>query len=99
MWTTEPGGMSGPDRRQGGPVRSIRKNHVLPGSGPSDLHYGKNGYVLSGVERTGPPDGGPARVVRRGRAGAGGERGADRLTRRIDDPAASKPAGVSHGGF
>ena len=31
----------------GGPVRSIRKNHVLPGSGPTDLHYGKNGHVLS----------------------------------------------------
>ena len=29
----------------GGPVRSIRKNNVLPGSGPTDLHYGKNGYV------------------------------------------------------
>ena len=30
----------------GGPVRSIRKNIVLPGSGPTDLHYGKNGYDL-----------------------------------------------------
>ena len=29
----------------GGLVRSIRKNIVLPGSGPTDLHYGKNGYV------------------------------------------------------
>ena len=29
----------------GGPVRSIRKNNVLPGSGPTDLHYGKNVYV------------------------------------------------------
>ena len=73
----------------GGPVRSIRKNHVLPGSGPTDLHYGKNGIVLSGVERTGPPGGGPARVARRGRAGAGGERGADRATERIGDPAAT----------
>ena len=34
--------------------------------------------VLSGVERTGPPDGGPARV-----AGSRGWRMADRLTRRI----------------
>ena len=25
----------------GGQVRSIRKNIVLPGSGPTDLHYGK----------------------------------------------------------
>ena len=31
----------------GRPVRSIRKNNVLPGSGPTDLHYGKNGYVPS----------------------------------------------------
>ena len=30
----------------GGPVRSILKNHVLPGFSPADLHYGKNGYVL-----------------------------------------------------
>ena len=61
----------------GGPVRSIRKNIVLPGSGPTDLHYGKNGYVLSGVERTGPPGGGPARVTGRR---APGERGAYRST-------------------
>ena len=47
----------------GRPVRSIRKNNVLPGSGPTDLHYGKNGYVLSGVERTGPRGGGrPAAI-------------------------------------
>ena len=31
----------------GRPVCSIRKNIVLPGSGPTDLHYGKNGYVLA----------------------------------------------------
>jgi hypothetical protein len=37
----------------GWPVRSIRKNNVLPGSGPTDLHYGKNGYVLPG---SGPTD-------------------------------------------
>ena len=37
--------------------------------------------VLSGVERTGPPGGGPARVARRERAGGGRERGADRATR------------------
>ena len=64
----------------GGPVHSIRKNSFLPGSGPTDLHYGKNGLVLSGVERTGPPSGGPARVVRRGWAGCGRERGANRAT-------------------
>ena len=29
----------------GGPVRSIWKNIVLPGFGPTDLHYGKIGYV------------------------------------------------------
>jgi hypothetical protein len=29
----------------GGPDHSIRKNNVLPGSGPTDLHYG-NGHVL-----------------------------------------------------
>jgi hypothetical protein len=30
-----------------GPVRSIWKKHVLqvPGSGPIDLHYGKNSYI------------------------------------------------------
>jgi hypothetical protein len=37
--------------------------------------------VLSGVERTGPTGGGPARVARRRRAGGGWERGADRATR------------------
>ena len=42
-------GNSGSERAglpSGGLVRSIRKNIVLPGSGPTDLHYGKNGYVL-----------------------------------------------------
>ncbi len=29
----------------GGPVRSIRKNNILPGSCPTDLHFGKNGIV------------------------------------------------------
>jgi hypothetical protein len=29
----------------GRPVRSIRKNNVLPGSGPTDLHFGKNDLV------------------------------------------------------
>ena len=29
----------------GGQVRSILKNNVLPGSCPTDLHYGKNGHV------------------------------------------------------
>ena len=38
MWTTEPEGKDGP-------VRSIWKNNVLPGSGPTDLHFGKNGIV------------------------------------------------------
>ena len=47
----------------GRPVRSIRKNNVLPGSGPTDLLFGKNDLVLSGVERTGPTGGGPARVT------------------------------------
>ena len=55
--------------QSGGPVRSIRKNHVLPCFCPTDLHYRKNSYFLSGVERTCPPDGGPASVVRHGRAG------------------------------
>ncbi len=40
-----------------------------------------NVTVLSGVDRTGPTDGGPARVARRGRTGGGRERGADRETR------------------
>ena len=41
-------GNSGSERAgppSGGPVRSIWKNIVLPGSCPTDLHYGKNGYV------------------------------------------------------
>ena len=33
----------------GGAVRSIRKNIVLAGSDLTDLHYGKNGYVHSGI--------------------------------------------------
>jgi hypothetical protein len=39
-------------RRSGRFRRSIRKNHVLqvPGSGPMDLHYGKNSYI-STLER------------------------------------------------
>jgi hypothetical protein len=68
-----------------------------------DLHYGKNGLILSGVERTGPPNGGPARVARRGRAGGGQERGANRATgtrsAETDETASMiGPAGVSHGG-
>ena len=35
---------SGPP--SGGPDRSIRKNNVPSGSGPSGLHYGRNGDVL-----------------------------------------------------
>ena len=29
-----------------GPVRSIRKSIVLPGSGPTDLYYGKNVTIM-----------------------------------------------------
>ena len=61
-----------------GPDRSIRKNIVLPGYGPSGLHYGKNGYVLSGVERSGPLGGGPARATR---GGGARERGAGHTNR------------------
>ena len=43
---------------------------------------GPMSYVLSGVERTGPLDGGPARVARRGRVGARGREGAVRTGRR-----------------
>ena len=87
----------------GRPVRSIRKNIVLPGSGPTDLHFGKNDLVLSGVERTGPPSGGPARVARCGRAGGGRERGADRATKTRSaetDESASMigPAGLATAG-
>ena len=42
-----------------------------------DIHYGRNGNVLSRLEETGPPDGGPARVAQTGRV-AGGERVEDR---------------------
>ena len=41
----------------GGPVRKIRKNSVLPGSGPTDLHFGKNGIVHKNIILPGP--GGP----------------------------------------
>ena len=53
-----------PDRRRAGRSSSFNPEEppcVLPGSGPTDLHFGKNGIVLSGFERTGPPDGCPAR--------------------------------------
>ena len=64
-------GRIGPGRRAG--LRSIGKNSVLPGSGPTDLHYGKNGLVLFGVlKRIGPTGSDPARVARHGRAGQGG---------------------------
>ncbi len=59
-------GMNGPGRRDGrprGPVRSIRKNSVLPGPGPADPLFGKNDIGLSDVERTGPTGGGPASVT------------------------------------
>jgi hypothetical protein len=39
--------------------------------------------LLSGVERPGPPGGGPARAMGPGRAGARAQRGADESTRRI----------------
>jgi hypothetical protein len=43
----EPGlGLARSGPPPGGPDRSIRKNIVLPGYGPSGLHYGKNGYGL-----------------------------------------------------
>ena len=60
-----------------------RSSDAPSGSGPSGLHYGRNSYALSGVERTGPPDGGPARVAQTDRAGSRGRRVADRSTRRI----------------
>ena len=95
----------GPDRRRAGRIVSIRKNIVLPGYGPSGLHYGKNGYVLSGVERSGPPGGGPARVAQTGAGGRGGSAGqtnrhgesADQeilIRRDVGD----EPAVVSNGG-
>ncbi len=59
------------NRLQGGP------------GGPNTVFFANIliSHVLSGVERTGPTGGGPARVARRGRAGAGGRR-----------PAAGAPA-------
>jgi hypothetical protein len=46
MWTTEPKkGIDTGLAAAGRPVRSIRKNNVLPGSGPTDLHFGKNDIV------------------------------------------------------
>jgi hypothetical protein len=72
---------SGPP--SGGQDSSIRKNIVLPIYSPSGLHYGKKGHVLSGVERSGPPCGGPARVIGPGRADERAQRGADESTWRI----------------
>ena len=55
------------------------------------------GYVLSGVERTGPPDGGPARVAPTGRVAAGGAwQTNDAANRRISRQIGGDgPAGVS----
>ena len=41
MWTKETVDLNGPDRRRAG--RFVQANIVLPGSGPTDLHYWKNG--------------------------------------------------------
>ena len=50
-----------PGRHRAGQfVLSGKNGRSSLGSGPPDLHYGKNVFVLSGVERTGPPGGGPA---------------------------------------
>ncbi len=48
MWTIDREDVTG-RAAAGGPVLSIRKNSVLPGSSStdSDLHYGKNGDILS----------------------------------------------------
>ena len=46
MWTeNRKGGIDTGRTAAGRPVRSIRKNNVLPGSGPTDLHFGKNDLV------------------------------------------------------
>jgi hypothetical protein len=96
----EPGlGLARSRPPSGGQDRSIRKNIVLPGYDPSGLHYGKNGHVLSGVERTGPAGGGPARLTRCEQAGAGwGERVADRTTEKDRGSGGDVSAEVSHGG-
>ena len=64
------------------------------------MRVGNERPVFPGVERIGPPDGGPARVVRHERAGAGpGERGADRETRRSGGSAATRDLpGLDYGG-
>ena len=58
--------------------------------------------VLSGAEQTGPPDGGPARVARHGRAGAGrARRGQSDETKRLDRTGQQRRTGLpglGHGG-
>ncbi len=46
----------------GRPVRSIRKNNVLPGSGPTDLHFEKNDLVLSSWQDSSPQVSEPRRL-------------------------------------
>ena len=74
--------------------------HVFDSS--TNSSPGPRQRVLSGVERTGPPGGGPARVARHGRAGGGRERGADRATRTRSadsvDGVHDRSCRVSHGG-
>ena len=71
----------------GGPDRSIRKNNDPSGSGPSGLHYERNGHGLSEVERTGQTDGGPACVAQLGQAAAGGGWQTDQRGETADFPA------------
>ncbi len=54
----------------GGPVRSIRKNSVLPGSCPTDLHYGKNGYVHTNKKSGWPGARGPGPARGKARPGS-----------------------------
>ncbi len=102
MWTTDRVDRTG--RAAAGRACSFNLEEQRSSlAGPTDLHYGKNFYFLSRVERTCPPGGCPARVARRGWACGGHERGADRGTRRdlrkTDESAFMiGPAGFSHGG-
>ncbi len=72
----------------------------------TDVHAKVLVCVLSGVERTGPTGGGPARVARHGWVGGGWERGADRATPRTRSAEPTTRNGVhdrscrvSHGGI
>ena len=72
-WHTDRHGKEYPGK-SGAANRGQHNGGITPGSG-------KVGLASQGVERTGRPDGGPARVAQTGRVAAGGAWQTDRLGR------------------